>query len=153
MGHPIEWVDADRFWAKVDKTGDCWKWTSRLDHGGYGVYRRRIDRREYAWRAHRVAYELVVGPIPAGLVIDHLCRVRDCVNPDHMEPVTHEENLHRGAGHPTATRLNPPAHCRNGHEFTPANTGSRIARGVPVRVCLQCRQERQRRSEADRRID
>lgn len=83
-----------RFWAKVDRRGsdECWPWTgAKLQHG-YG----HLKVGESYPPAHRVAYELLVGPIPEGLQIDHLCRVRDCVNPAHLEPVTNAENGRRG---------------------------------------------------------
>lgn len=80
-----------RFWAKVDAEGICWEWTSTVDGTGYGKI--KIAR---VWvPAHRWAYETLVGPIPAGLELDHLCRIRRCVNPDHLEPVTTTENLRR----------------------------------------------------------
>ena len=84
---------ADTFWSRVEKTADgCWLWTSTIVWNGYGQF--RIDnRRVYA---HRFAYEQVNGTIPAGLDLDHLCRVRRCVNPAHLEPVTRRENLRRG---------------------------------------------------------
>jgi HNH endonuclease len=83
-----------RFWAKVDQ-GDgtgCWLWTGAKLHGGYGHMRGGTADTT----AHRIAYELLVGPIPKGLEIDHLCRVRACVRPDHLEPVTRAENDRRG---------------------------------------------------------
>jgi hypothetical protein len=85
----------DRFWPKVDQSGgpdSCWPWLNRRKDG-YGMFSR--DRVTQV-RAHRVAYELVVGPIPAGLTLDHLCVVRHCVNPAHLEPVTAIENVVRG---------------------------------------------------------
>ncbi len=99
----------DRFWAKVDKhgpdgfhsqtganLGPCWLWTPPPGTGGYG--RLGVDGRMVL--AYRFAYELLVGPIPVGLQPDHLCRVRHCVRPDHLEPVTQAENIRRGlAGH------------------------------------------------------
>ena len=84
--------EAERFWEKVDATGDCWEWTSSRTRKGYGGF-----RAVSGWAsAHRWAYEHLVGPIPPGLQIDHLCRVRHCVNPDHMEPVTNQVNQLRG---------------------------------------------------------
>ncbi len=96
----------------------CWEWTSRRDRGGYGkvVVSKgpRSERRSRTLRVHRVAYELYVGPIPDGLVIDHLCRNRACFNPDHLEPVTNHENLLRGAAART--------HCLRDHPFDQINT-------------------------------
>ena len=86
---------ADRLWAKVDKTGECWIWTAMTAKNGYGKFRLSKPVRRMAL-AHRVAYELEVGPIPEGLQLDHLCRNRSCVRPDHLEPVTIGENLRRG---------------------------------------------------------
>lgn len=118
------------FWHKVDRTGECWLWTGRGDAGGYG--RVHYDGRD--GYAHRLAYELLVGAIPDGLVIDHLCRVRNCVNPAHLEVVTQRENILRsdGAGAVNARKT----HCKRGHEFTPENT-IRIAQGRNCRTCLR----------------
>src|SRR5688500_4996363 len=80
------------FWAKVDKTSTCWLWTGARHPLGYGHV--RYGNRTSA--AHRVAWELINGPIPEGLTLDHLCRVPACVRPDHLEPVTHRENVRRG---------------------------------------------------------
>ena len=82
----------DHFWAKVDKTDTCWLWTSTLNWDGYGQIRMQGKMRI----AHRLSYETLVGPIPGGLELDHLCKVRNCVRPDHLEPVTHAENVARG---------------------------------------------------------
>ena len=86
-----------RFWAKVDKTETCWLWTGGQS-AGYGRFGFK-GRPNLG--AHRFAYELLVGPIPPGLDLDHLCRVRNCVNPDHLEPVTRRENLLLRGGGPS----------------------------------------------------
>ena len=108
---------ADRFWPKVrqdDETG-CWNWVGNTSDG-YGAL--RIDRKMV--KAHRFAYELLVGPIPDGLQLDHLCRNRACCNPGHLEPVTDVENILRGEGPPAVNARK--THCIHGHEFTEANT-------------------------------
>src|SRR5690349_9784178 len=87
---------------------------------------------------HRVAYERLVGPIPDGLALDHLCRVRHCINPDHLEPVTWRENILRGASE--VARLAARTACSKGHEFTPENT--RINNGA--RACRRCDRENKR---------
>jgi hypothetical protein len=133
---------SSRFFQRVDKTDGCWLWTGRKNTKGYG--RLTIDGRTTG--AHRWSYEYHVGPIPEGLVIDHLCRNRGCVNPDHLEPVTQKENVRRGeAGQRT--------HCYAGHEFTPENTIMRTSPSVshPYRVCKTCRQATQRAWRARRR--
>ena len=119
----------ERFWSKVDKSGDCWVWTAGKSRDGYGNFKR--DGKDL--KAHRVAYELVRGSIPTGLDLDHLCRVRACVNPDHLEPVTRRENIMRGAGY-TAEQARKTA-CKRGHEFTAENTYA--WRGG--RICRTCR--------------
>lgn len=119
---------ADLFWGKVKKTPTCWLWTGATSEKGYGHFgaggRSRL--------AHRVAYELIVGVIPEGLTIDHLCRVRNCVNPDHLEPVTGAENTRRGhAGKHFADRTR----CPKGHPYDEQNTRY-SKRGT--RVCKAC---------------
>lgn len=124
-----------RFWAKIDRhPSGCWLWTDGLDHEGYG--RLRVDTSTPA--AHRYAYELLVGPIPEGLVIDHLCRVRSCVNPAHLEPVTDQVNILRGTSLSAARAIQ--SHCKRGHEFTAGNTYLWTdAKGRTSRICRSCR--------------
>jgi hypothetical protein len=124
-----------RFWAKVDKTETCWLFTVNIAPEGYGKFSFHGRTRN----AHRVVYEALVGPIPDGLDLDHLCRVRHCVNPAHLEPVTRAENARRGAAGSLIT------HCPKGHEYNETNTGvhRRHGRG-DHRYCKQCNRERMR---------
>lgn len=136
-----------RFWTKVDvsqgPTG-CWLWMGSLTDRGYGAPFRLDDDRKVS--PHRLAYELLVGPIPEGLQLDHLCRVRNCVNPAHLEPVTCQENLLRGM---TWAAFNSrKTHCKHGHPFDEANT--RIAPDGS-RACRACGRERTRRFRARRK--
>jgi hypothetical protein len=112
----------------------CWTWTggrSGYRYGGIVVSGRQV-------KAHRLSYELHVGPIPAGLTLDHLCRNTLCVNPAHLEPVTHAENVRRGMS-PSAICARK-THCIHGHPFSGENLGSISARGG-FRVCLACKRE------------
>lgn len=108
-----------------EPTTGCWLWAGHIQPKGYGTARNITRRLQLA---HRLIYELMKGPIPEGLTIDHLCRVRSCVNPDHMEPVTNRVNILRG--------YNPPAiqarrtHCPRGHSLANAykSKGHRMCR-------------------------
>lgn len=133
----------ERFWSHVEKTDTCWLWMSAMVNG-YGRF-----KAERQTSAHRFAYELIVGPIPDGLELDHLCRVRNCVNPDHLEPVTHAENMARA--NPYLVDSNHHAaktHCKWGHEFTLENT---YRRGHG-RVCRACKRAEAKRRWAERRL-
>lgn len=90
-GNPRNFPILDRLMYYVEKTDTCWHWVGMTCSRGYG----RIAYHGGLKQAHRISYELHVGPIPDGLEIDHLCRVRHCVNPEHLEPVTHKANVMR----------------------------------------------------------
>lgn len=124
----------------------CWIWIGARDQDGYG----RTDRMPGTRLAHRVIYQSLVGPIPEGLTIDHLCRVRCCVNPGHLEPVAHGINTLRGA---TVTAVNAAkTHCIYGHPFTPKNTYRRSNGNRRCRMCLNAAVRRyQRRLRAARK--
>ena len=113
----------DRWWNHVVKTETCWIWIGAKSLAGYG----RFQSDGHLSLAHRVGYRALVGPIPSGLQLDHLCRTPSCVNPAHLEPVTAKENIRRH--HSIQT------HCSQGHEFTPANTRSHKRHW---RICRQC---------------
>lgn len=125
----------ERFWAKVaepDGNG-CRLWTASVDVGGYGSFKLDGAMR----KAHRVAYEWTRGPIPDGLCLDHLCRVRSCVNPDHLEPVTQQENMRRGEMWTRrSAQQRSRTHCLRGHEYTPENTRIR-PKGRECRMCSE----------------
>jgi len=121
----------DRFWQKVDKGGDngCWNWTAALTSSGYGKF--MIQRVSSV--AHRLSYTWLVGEIPEGLDLDHLCRNRRCVNPIHLEPVTRRENLLRGKTIPAEHA--EKTHCPEGHEYNSENTYLKNG----ARHCRKCR--------------
>ena len=104
------------FWAQVEKTPTCWLWRGYTRSDGYGS----ISWDSRPCLVHRMAYEWLVGPIPRRLTIDHLCRVRHCVNPNHMEVVTNKENILRGVG--LTARNAQKTHCLRGHPFDEINT-------------------------------
>jgi hypothetical protein len=117
---------ADRFWDKVDRwdPDHCWLWTGARADTGYGSI--GGERRSGSRSAHRLAYELMIGPIPEAMTLDHLCSVRQCVNPKHLEAVTLQENLDRSARY----------RCSRGHDRTEANTYIRPDNGR--RMCRDC---------------
>jgi hypothetical protein len=132
----------ERLMEKVspEPNSGCWLWTGCANRFGYGRF--RIDGHMRV--AHRVVYEAHKGSVPDGLVLDHLCRVRCCVNPDHLEPVTKIENDRRGiSGAVCAARYRAMTHCSNGHEFTPRNTRLFVdGEGITCRACRACAVER-----------
>ena len=137
---------SQRFWAMVEQTPGCWNWRG-VTTSGYG----RIKVHGHTVVAHRVAWELLRGPIPEGLTLDHLCRNRGCVNPDHLEPVTGRENTLRGVG--ASAQQARKTHCKRGHPFDEKNTRACLRRGKPYRECRTCkamhmRERRARRSAA-----
>lgn len=125
----------EKFWSRVDRgsADDCWAWQGFIDQKGYGRYQPTGGRLA---QAHRFAYESAVGPIPDGLVIDHLCRNRGCCNPAHLEPVTNRENILRGVG--LSAMHSRKTHCVHGHELTGANVLVKYRGGLPSRTCRQC---------------
>jgi hypothetical protein len=120
----------------VDANG-CWIWQQGKRDTGYG----RVQRDKRDCLAHRVYYERFIGPIPTGLTLDHLCRVRTCVNPAHLEPVTLAENKRRGMS-PNAINARR-THCLRGHAFTEANTYHRPDKPW-LRNCRACARMRDR---------
>lgn len=160
-----DWKTLARFLAKFerdDQTG-CWEWTDALNNRGYGSLRVRPAPSR---GAHVVAYELFVGPLPAGLEIDHLCRVRHCVNPEHLEAVTRSENMRRApltdalrarrragaraAGAATGARNVAKTHCPQGHAYDEANTYTTPTGG---RACRECQRTHSREWQRAKRAE
>ena len=141
-------ISLDRFNAKIEETETCWLWTGAIQSRGYGSF--GIDGTTYL--AHRVAYWLWRGHIDDGLTINHLCGVKRCVNPQHLEAVTQaENNAHaRATGlapYPTqAARNAAKTSCANGHPFTPENT----YHGPSGRRCRTCKRASDNRRRANR---
>lgn len=138
--------EADRFWPKVQgQPNGCWTWLGGKNSNGYGVFGHGPRGSGFV-KAHRWAYEFLVGTIPKGLQIDHLCRNRICVNPTHLEPVTQRENILRGESFIAACARQ--THCKFGHPFDAVNT--RVDRNC--RVCCICQQQRYARRNLARRM-
>lgn len=141
---PVQTLE-DRFWSKVNKDGPtpdllnwslgcCWLWLAQHHVDGYG----RIRNDGGSTLAHKVSWEWVNGPVPKGLELDHLCRIRHCVRPTHLEAVTSRINCLRGVGR--AAQQARQTHCVHGHLFDDGNTGIWIGPGGREhRVCLFCR--------------
>ena len=123
----------NHFWLQVDRTSECWIWNGRRIRRGYG----NIRYRTRPTCTHRLVYQTLVGEIPEGFVLDHLCRNPPCCNPAHLEPVTDYENIMRGVG---LGALNArKTTCAKGHELTPR-------KGTTWRACLVCNRARNRKA-------
>jgi hypothetical protein len=131
MTNPIPEKHLERI--QKSKSG-CWLWTGRLMSGGYGSL--SADGRTQF--AHRYIYESLVGEIPKGLELDHLCRVRSCVNPEHLEPVTARENMLRSPIAITAINARK-TQCPYGHEYTTTTQVAGRNKGRVQRTCLTCK--------------
>jgi hypothetical protein len=150
MAKPIEiHIDASlrkKFLARqvrITRRGEweCWIWQGHCDQKGYG----RLACRQRSYKAHRVSYEMFIGSIPPGLVIDHLCRTRNCVNPENLEPVTNVENIRRGES--VVTVQAKKTHCIHGHPFFGDNVRIDVTRrrGRAIglrRRCKTCARQR-----------
>lgn len=126
---------SERFWAKVTKTEACWLWTAFCNADGYAKF--KVGTSGPTIAGHIYAYQELVGKVPPRLELDHLCRVRACVNPSHLQPVSHLENVRRGQG---GVNMRSKTHCPSGHEYSVTNT--RIYKGA--RACRACDRARKK---------
>lgn len=131
-----------RLWPRVVVTPGCWLWTGAQTSDGYGRF--TLNNRTVG--VHRLTYELLVGPIPEGMQLDHLCRVPQCCNPAHLEPVTPRLNTHRSPIAPAALNARK-SHCPYGHPYD----GPNLILKSGHRVCRECKRRQGRESEARRR--
>ena len=132
----------ERFWQKVDKTSSCWLWTAALDRDGYG----KIGVNGKSIRSHRYSYELHKGELEGGMVVDHLCKVRNCVNPAHLRIVTWVQNIFENSNSPA--RINrDKTQCKHGHSLKGNNLYVQPKTGK--RYCKIC--DRRRAREYQRR--
>lgn len=134
----MDMKDTIRFWSKVQKTDECWLWGGHICTQGYG----QMNVRGRDVLAHRLSYQLLVGEIPEGLELDHLCRIRTCVNPAHLEPVTHAENMKRMLNSVTRPQQ---ILCKQGHVLDGIRT-----RKTGGRYCKTCNLESKRRQRLGR---
>ena len=133
-----------RVYDRIAVDDGCWIWqggfNTKSHYGQFSV--RGDDGQTKTLRAHRAVYELLVGPIPEGLTLDHLCMVKACVRPGHLEPVTQRENTRRAVAalgtEPFGRANRAKTHCKHGHEFTPENT-YRSKYGRACRACNRAR--------------
>lgn len=143
---PLEVIPRIKRYTIIDPDTGCWVWQHKKNNGGYGTI--SVNGRQMY--AHRASYEAYVGRIPDGLVIDHLCRNRACVNPSHLEPVSFSENLERGVGVPQIVNRHK-THCVHGHLLSGDNL---YQRNDGRRGCNVCRkladQKRGARRKAER---
>lgn len=134
-----------RFWSKVLVCENgCWKWTSCIDAYGYA----QVWMAGKARRAHRVAYLALIGLVPEGRILDHLCNKKSCVNPFHLKPTTHRENILRGSG--LAAQNVRKTHCPRGHPLSGANLYRNPTTGY--RCCRKCVSEQHRTRWQERRL-
>ena len=147
---------AERFWPRVDQRqpDECWAWTGPKDKQGYGGFSVAAGKR---YGAHRLAYELAVGPIPVGMEVDHLCHVRACVNPSHLRVVTHRQNTQNRSGAQRNSRSGVRGVCwhkRSGkwHAYVAGSTvGYFDSLDEAAQTVAEARRERFTHSDMDRR--
>lgn len=127
----------ERLISLINKNLDCWEWSGSISNQGYGrlTVGSRTDKTRRTRSAHRVSYETFVGKIPKGLVIDHLCKNRKCINPSHLEPVTIQENIKRGD---SGKFESSKTHCPKGHEYSEDNI-YKYGNSRNCKICMKTR--------------
>lgn len=141
----------ERLLKLIDKNRDCWVWAGSVSQQGYGRLTISNNGKKRTRAAHRVSYETFIGDIPEGLTIDHLCRNRKCINPDHLEAVTIGENVRRG--NPLWKQEMARTHCPYGHEYSEDNTYRYKTRhGGICRNCKTCMKARSVQRNIDKRL-
>lgn len=131
----------ERFTERFLIGDGCWEWQTATGSKGYGAF----SDGKRSLLAHRFSYELFVGPIPEGLQIDHLCRNRKCVRPDHLEAVTQQVNMSRGESFSAINGRK--THCKRGHEFSPENTYLTSFGSRQCKTCSRIREAAKRVAE------
>lgn len=131
--------------ARFRDPSECWDWTGPIGANGYGVHAFQRNGRYTSTSAHRAVWEALVGPIPAGLQIDHLCRRTTCCNPAHLEPVPPKVNVARSGG--VAAINSAKTHCPLGHELR----GDNLLESAGRRICRACKRATGRRTKARRK--
>ena len=131
--------DADYLLSRMDKSeSGCWLWNGPISREGYGhIKSKNPITRKVTHGAHRIAYQVFIGEIPVGKVIDHLCRVRNCINPEHLEAVSGRENVMRSSI-TLAFKNASKTHCPQGHEYSAENTVVYSKPGYSMRSCKTC---------------
>lgn len=133
-----------RFEENICYAGDCIAWVGMTTRHGYGWVQINHGKKVKRMMAHKFAWELTNGKVPEGLVLDHVCRNKGCVNPAHLEPVTNAENVRRGAKFIT--------HCPRGHEYTPENTYY-MKRNRTHRKCRACHRDQEYERRRTKKLD
>lgn len=139
----------EKFWKRVDASGDCWEWIGVIDRGGYGTF--SLGATTGSRLAHRVVWGVLAGYLSTDLEVDHLCFNRRCVNPDHLEPVTHEENQRRKRWNPWLNKTYR-TRCPQGHAYDVENTRIRANGTRTCRACENQRARAKRKSDSAARV-
>ncbi len=137
MKYPIKFIERIKTKILIEPYSGCWLWTAGTRTWGYA----QTSLKNKTYSAHKVLYEDKFGKVPDGLELDHLCKVKCCVNPSHLEAVTHTENVRRGRALEAIRRERlSRTHCKWGHEFTTENTLSKTNGARGCRICTNIRQ-------------